>query len=56
MCADEVNVHAATLSGTHLMVGTAYTALWVPGRDGDNLLVGRKLSPGRLSPFFSGFL
>lgn len=56
MCADELNVQAATLSGMHPMAGTAYTALWGPGRDGDNLLVGRKLckrstspSPGRMT-------
>lgn len=56
MCADELNVQAATLSGTHPMAGIAYTALWGPGRDGDNLLVGKKLckrstgpSPGRLT-------
>lgn len=43
-------MQAATLSGTHLMAGTAYTALRGLGPDGDNLLVGRKLCKRSTDP------
>lgn len=54
MCADELNVQAATLSDTHPMAGTAYTALWGLGRDGTTYWWGRNFVKGALASLLEG--